>query len=52
MATEGIAAEEPISVPSLLERTARDHPDHAAMVYKNENKEWDTITFRFGQEGI
>lgn len=47
VATEGIAAEEPISVPSLLDRTVRDHPDHPAMVYRNENKEWDTITFRY-----
>lgn len=45
MGTEGLAAEDPISVPGLLRRTARDYPDHAALVFKDSLDKWQTVTY-------
>lgn len=44
MAESGTAAVPPISVPGLLQRTAKLYPDHVALQYK-VNNEWKTITF-------
>lgn len=46
MGTEGLAAEDPISVPGLLRRTARDYPDHPALVFQNSLQKWETVTYR------
>lgn len=40
-----MTSREPISVPGLLARTARDHPDHAALIFRNSKNEWETVTF-------
>lgn len=45
MGKEGLAAEDPISVPGLLRRTARDYPDHAALVFKDSLDKWQTVTY-------
>lgn len=45
MGNEGLAAEDPISVPGLLRRTARDYPDHAALVFKDTLDKWQTVTY-------
>ncbi|XP_055713765.1 very long-chain-fatty-acid--CoA ligase bubblegum [Phlebotomus papatasi] len=42
---DGIAAQDPISVPTLLNRSARDYPNHPALVYKNPNNVWQTVTY-------
>lgn len=42
---EGVEAAEPISIPSLMERTAQNYPDHPALVYPDENDEWETVTY-------
>lgn len=45
MGTEGLSTEDPISVPTLLRRVARDHPDHAALVYQDALRKWTTVTY-------
>lgn len=42
---EGVGSLDPLSVPDLMNRTVRDYPDHPAMVYKNAQKTWQTITY-------
>lgn len=42
---DGIAAQDPISVPTLLNRSARDYPNHPALVYKNPNDVWQKVTY-------
>lgn len=46
---EGVAAEEPISIPRLLQRTARDYSDRIALKFKtNKNdKTWNSVTYRY-----
>lgn len=46
IAKEGLGAEEPISIPSLLKRAANNYPDHAAMKYKTPKKEYATVTYK------
>ncbi|GAB0089193.1 Very long-chain-fatty-acid--CoA ligase bubblegum [Sergentomyia squamirostris] len=43
--SDGIAGQDPISVPTLLNRSARDYPDHPALVHKNANNVWETVTY-------
>ncbi|XP_059616364.1 very long-chain-fatty-acid--CoA ligase bubblegum [Phlebotomus argentipes] len=42
---DGISAHEPISVPTLLNRAARDYPNHPALVHKNANNVSQKVTF-------
>uniref|UniRef100_A0A182Q2C2 long-chain-fatty-acid--CoA ligase n=1 Tax=Anopheles farauti TaxID=69004 RepID=A0A182Q2C2_9DIPT len=46
IAKEGLASLDPLSVPDLMNRTVRDHPDHPAMVFRNAQKQWQTVTYR------
>ncbi|XP_055614440.1 very long-chain-fatty-acid--CoA ligase bubblegum-like, partial [Uranotaenia lowii] len=46
IAKEGVASLDPLSVPELVDRTVRDYPDHPAMMFKNAQKMWQTITYR------
>ncbi|XP_050088160.1 very long-chain-fatty-acid--CoA ligase bubblegum [Anopheles aquasalis] len=46
IAKEGLASLDPLSVPDLMNRTVRDHPDHPAMVYQDSQKKWQTVTYR------
>ncbi|XP_058821298.1 very long-chain-fatty-acid--CoA ligase bubblegum [Topomyia yanbarensis] len=52
IAKEGIASMDPLSVPDLMNRTVRDYPDHTAMMYKNEQKVWQRITYREYRERV
>ena len=45
MTESGVGAQQSISIPGLLERTATKFPHHPAMVYKNHQKISQTITF-------
>uniref|UniRef100_A0A182NTC4 long-chain-fatty-acid--CoA ligase n=1 Tax=Anopheles dirus TaxID=7168 RepID=A0A182NTC4_9DIPT len=45
IAKEGLASLDPLSVPDLMNRTVRDHPDHPAMVFRNAQKQWQTVTY-------
>lgn len=46
---DGIAAEEPISIPGLLKKTARDFPDSIALKFKTnkKDKKWNSITYKY-----
>lgn len=50
--SEGITAAEPISVPQLLHRTAKNYPDVPALVCKDENNEWQTTTYSQYRENV
>lgn len=45
---EGLAAEEPISIPGLLQKTARDFPDNIALKYKinKKDKTWNSVSYK------
>ncbi|XP_049286804.1 very long-chain-fatty-acid--CoA ligase bubblegum [Anopheles funestus] len=45
IAKEGLASLDPLSVPDLMNRTVRDHPNHPAMVFQNAQKQWQTVTY-------
>lgn len=45
MGKDGIAVRDPVSIPGLLDRTARDYPDHEAMVYVDDNKQTVRLTY-------
>ena len=48
-----VASEEPISVPTLLKRIAESHPNHKALMYKDEvSKEWKGITYKEYRERV
>ncbi|XP_058452829.1 very long-chain-fatty-acid--CoA ligase bubblegum [Malaya genurostris] len=49
---EGISSMDPLSVPDLMNRTVRDFPDHPAMMYKNDQKQWQSITYREYKERV
>lgn len=42
-----ISGRDAISVPGLLNRTARDYPDHKALIFKNSTGEWETTTYSY-----
>lgn len=42
---DGVAARQPISVPGLMSKIAREYPNQPALCYKNLNNEWQTITY-------
>ncbi|XP_061514596.1 very long-chain-fatty-acid--CoA ligase bubblegum [Anopheles gambiae] len=52
IAKEGLASLDPLSVPDLMNRTVRDHPDHPAMVFRNAQKQWQTVTYREYRERV
>lgn len=41
-----ISGRDAISVPGLLNRTARDYPDHPALIFKNATG-WTTTTYSY-----
>lgn len=45
--TEGLSAEEPISIPGMLKRTVNNYGDYPALRTKNEKKEYVTVTYRW-----
>lgn len=47
IAKEGVASLDPMSVPDLLNRTVRDYADHTAMVFRNAQKQWQRVTYRW-----
>lgn len=49
---DGLNAAEPISVPQLLHRTAKNYPDIPALVCKDENNEWHTTTYSQYRENV
>ncbi|XP_059490029.1 long-chain-fatty-acid--CoA ligase ACSBG2 [Neocloeon triangulifer] len=51
--TEGVAAEKPISVPTMLRRTVERYPDRTAMAVKaDKNADWTRITFREYEQNV
>ena len=46
MSKDGPGSEEPISIPGLLKRTVNNYPDYPALRFKNQKKEYDTVTYR------
>jgi len=51
--TDGVAAEKPISVPTMLRRTVERFPDRVAMAVKlDKNAEWTNITFKQYEQNV
>lgn len=49
---DGISANEPMTLPHLLYRTATNHPDVAALKQKNADNIWETITYSQYRENV
>lgn len=52
MGTEGPAACEPLTLPHVLYRSAKNYPDVAALKYKDEDNVWQTITYSQYRENV
>lgn len=50
--TEGVSATEPLTLPHVFYRTAKNYPDAAALKYKNEDNKWQTITYSQYRENV
>lgn len=50
--SEGVAALEPLTLPYVLYRTAKNHPDVPALKQKNSDGVWDTITYSQYRENV
>lgn len=50
--TEGISANEPLTLPYLLKRTATNYPDVAALKRKNVDNVWETVTYSQYRENV
>lgn len=48
----GVSATEPLTLPHVFYRTAKNYPDAAALKYKNEDNEWQTITYSQYRENV
>ncbi|CAO1302805.1 unnamed protein product [Diamesa serratosioi] len=44
--SEGVGAHEPITVPALMARTVKDFGNHKALVYKDTENIWQSITYK------
>lgn len=52
MGSDGVAAQEPVTLPQVLYRTATNHPDVAALKYKNADNAWETVTYTQYRENV
>lgn len=51
--TDGVGAEKPISVPTMLQRSVDRFPDRVAMAVKREkNADWTYITFKEYEQNV
>lgn len=50
--TEGISANEPLTLPYLLNRTATNHPDVVALKRNNADNVWETVTYSQYRENV
>lgn len=52
MGTDPITAIEPITLPHVLYRTTKNHPNVAALMHKDENNVWQPITYTQYRENV
>lgn len=52
MGTEGITALEPLTLPHILYRTAKNYPDVVALKQKDENNVWHSVNYRQYRENV
>lgn len=50
--SEGLPALEPITVPQLMLRTATNYPDVPALMQKDADNKWQTITYSQYRENV
>ncbi|CAO1373964.1 unnamed protein product [Diamesa hyperborea] len=44
--SDGVGAHEPITVPALMARTVKDFGNHKALVFKDSENVWQSITYK------
>lgn len=49
---EGVSALEPVTLPYVLYRTAKNHPDVPALKHKNADNIWETVTYSQYRENV
>lgn len=49
---DGVSAIEPITLPSLLYRTAKNYPNVPALKQKNADNVWETVTYSQYRENV
>lgn len=52
MGTDGNTASEPLTIPHILYRTAKNHPNVVALKQKDDNKVWQSITYKQYRENV
>lgn len=52
MGTDGVAASEPLTMPHVLYRTAKNYPDQPALKHKNADNVWETVTYSQYRENV
>lgn len=52
MGTEGNAALEPLTIPHVLQRTAKNHPNVVALKQKDANNVWQSINYHQYREHV
>lgn len=50
--SDGVSAIEPVTLPYVLYRTAKNHPNVAALKYKNADNAWETVTYSQYRENV
>lgn len=49
---DGVSASEPVTLPYVLYRTAKNHPDVPALKQKNADNVWETVTYSQYRENV
>lgn len=49
---DGLPALEPITVPQLMQRIATNYPDVPALMHKNDDKKWQSVTYSQYRENV
>lgn len=52
MGADGITALEPITVPQLMQRTAQNYPDVSALMHKDADNVWQSVTYSQYREKV
>lgn len=42
---DGVSAHEPLTIPYVMYRTAKNYPDVPALKHKNADNVWETVTY-------
>lgn len=50
--TDSVSSTEPLALPHVLYRTAKNYPDVIALKYKNKENQYETVTYSQYRENV